>query len=475
MLNELVRIVKIYTGQLALIVAFWISFLCGVKLIYGLELPSDGRSLYFFSASHFVVGASVLAFCVLHLVNYFAPSKLFPRMSDLLLVAWVLPFSGIIQYVLQFSLSSAHPYPFSATIILGMPLSAAIFGIRYAFIWRSLEQGTKKIPIVLDLLPNEKAELFEELESVGLKKYIEFLSVANLKEFFVSRRENEVQLIVISRGAARSFSNDAYLARAHLAGIPIVDRRELITDCSGRIKMLDSDSWSFVLTATRQTPLLRLYSEIKIVSEPFAAVVLGVILLPVMLLTALMIRLTSKGPVLYRQLRTGYLGKPFYLVKFRSMRTDSESNGPQWANDQDSRVTPVGKIIRKTRMDELPQLWNVIRGEMSFFGPRPERPEFYESLKKNIPLFPMRTVIRPGITGWAQVCAGYAASIEESRLKLEYDLYYLKHVSPRMDVIILLKTAKVAVGGLIRNSEKVPAIRKAKDSHPSASQSEVSQ
>lgn len=129
------------------------------------------------------------------------------------------------------------------------------------------------------------------------------------------------------------------------------------------------------------------------------------------------------------------------------MNVNSEDQGPRWADLEDDRLTPIGNFIRRSRLDELPQLWNVIKGEMSFFGPRPERPEIYAKLRNEIPLFAMRLIVRPGITGWAQVCAGYAASVAESRLKLEYDLFYIQHMSPRLDLVILLKTLKVILLG----------------------------
>jgi lipopolysaccharide/colanic/teichoic acid biosynthesis glycosyltransferase len=166
-----------------------------------------------------------------------------------------------------------------------------------------------------------------------------------------------------------------------------------------------------------------------------------------MLILALVIKMSSPGPIFYRQVRTGYLGRNFTLVKFRSMRADAEVNGPQWASSNDDRVTRVGNFMRKARLDELPQLWNVFKGEMSFFGPRPERPEIYQRLKKEIPLFSMRTIVRPGITGWAQVCAGYAATVEQSSIKLEFDLFYIAHMSLRLDLIVLVKTIQVALFG----------------------------
>jgi lipopolysaccharide/colanic/teichoic acid biosynthesis glycosyltransferase len=221
----------------------------------------------------------------------------------------------------------------------------------------------------------------------------------------------------------------------------------MATHLTGRISLTRTDLWSYLQEATPQTPLLRMYSQFKAIIEPLFAVVLGVVFAPVMLALAVVIKMSSPGPIFYRQMRTGYLGRNFLLYKFRSMRADAEANGPQWASSNDDRVTPVGKFMRKTRLDELPQLWNVFKGEMSFFGPRPERPEIYQRLKKEIPLFSMRTIVRPGITGWAQVCAGYAATIEQSFDKLEYDLFYIAHMSLRLDLIVLVKTVQVALFG----------------------------
>ena len=166
---------------------------------------------------------------------------------------------------------------------------------------------------------------------------------------------------------------------------------------------------------------------------------------PIMLLTAIAIRVESPGPVIYRQRRVGLFGQDFTVYKFRSMRTDAEKNGAVWAMKSDPRVTKVGKIIRKTRIDELPQLWNVLKGEMSLIGPRPERPEFVKELEKEIPFYSLRHAVKPGVTGWAQVCYPYGSSVEDSRRKLEYDLYYAKNMSILLDVRIILKTIGVVL------------------------------
>ncbi|MBR5050422.1 MAG: sugar transferase, partial [Desulfovibrio sp.] len=153
----------------------------------------------------------------------------------------------------------------------------------------------------------------------------------------------------------------------------------------------------------------------------------------------------SKGPVIYKQDRVGLFEKEFTVYKFRSMRTDAEKNGAVWAKEHDDRVTRIGRFIRKVRIDELPQLWNILKGDMSFIGPRPERMAFVTQLKKDIPYYSLRHTVKPGLTGWAQVCYPYGASQEDALHKLEYDLYYIKNMSLLLDIVIILKTVGVVL------------------------------
>ncbi len=166
---------------------------------------------------------------------------------------------------------------------------------------------------------------------------------------------------------------------------------------------------------------------------------------PIMAVTALLIRLESPGPVIYRQDRVGLHEKEFTVFKFRSMRTDAEKDGAVWASAHDSRVTRVGRFIRKVRIDELPQIWNILKGDMSFIGPRPERMAFVRQLKESIPYYSLRHTVKPGLTGWAQVCYPYGASEEDARRKLEYDLYYIKNMSILLDIHIIFKTMGVVL------------------------------
>jgi lipopolysaccharide/colanic/teichoic acid biosynthesis glycosyltransferase len=168
-----------------------------------------------------------------------------------------------------------------------------------------------------------------------------------------------------------------------------------------------------------------------------------------MLLTAIAIPLESRGGVLYRQKRVGLHGREFEVLKFRSMVANAErGTGPMWAKKNDSRVTRIGRFIRKTRIDELPQVFNVLRGDMSFVGPRPERLVFVEELEEKIPFYGLRHTVRPGITGWAQVQYGYGANVEETKEKLKYDLFYIKNGNVWLDLWIALKTVRVVLGGI---------------------------
>jgi exopolysaccharide biosynthesis polyprenyl glycosylphosphotransferase len=179
----------------------------------------------------------------------------------------------------------------------------------------------------------------------------------------------------------------------------------------------------------------------------------GLILsLPVLAVTALLVKLTSRGPVIFRQVRSGRFGKPFSMIKLRTMRVDAEKNGAQWAQggingSRDPRVTVIGGLLRRFRIDEIPQLWNVLKGEMSFVGPRPERPEMIASLAKDVPYYEERMMVQPGITGWAQVNYPYGATALDARRKLEYDLYYLKNMGLFLDVFILLDTVRTVLFG----------------------------
>jgi lipopolysaccharide/colanic/teichoic acid biosynthesis glycosyltransferase len=175
--------------------------------------------------------------------------------------------------------------------------------------------------------------------------------------------------------------------------------------------------------------------------------------LPLLLAVAVGIKVTSRGPVFFLQSRVGHRGKQFKILKFRTMHVDAEKNGPQWCQgDHDTRVFPFGRFLRKSHLDELPQLWNVVVGDLCFIGPRPERPEFHRILREHIPHFPVRVSMRPGITGWAQLRAGYAASVEDAKKKFEHDLYFMKATGIRLFGTIILQTMIRILTGILNSS-----------------------
>jgi len=189
------------------------------------------------------------------------------------------------------------------------------------------------------------------------------------------------------------------------------------------------------------------YERGKRIFDIFFGLSLFIVLLPLMLLIAVAIKAESPGPVFYKQTRVGRGGRPFTLIKFRSMIKDAEKDGPKMAQKNDPRVTKLGKFLRKTRLDELPQLWNIVRGQMSFVGPRAERPEFHQELKSKIPFYQERYLIKPGLSGWAQIKYGYTSSIEDNFEKIQHDLYYIKNRSFIFDMSIILKTINIIIKG----------------------------
>jgi len=236
------------------------------------------------------------------------------------------------------------------------------------------------------------------------------------------------------------------LLECKLAGIDVVDLSSFFERETGQIQIESlNPSWMIFSDGFSRSSVKDLSKRMFDVT---ASVLLMLVTLPVILITALLIWLESGSPIFYRQERVGEYGRVFDVLKFRSMRQDAERDGmPRWAKKQDERVTRVGKIIRKLRIDELPQVFNVMKGDMSFVGPRPERPFFVKDLSQKISYYPSRHTVKPGITGWAQIRYPYGATVEDAVQKLQYDLYYVKNHTLFLDLIILFQTAQVVLFG----------------------------
>jgi sugar transferase (PEP-CTERM system associated) len=261
----------------------------------------------------------------------------------------------------------------------------------------------------------------------------------------IVRREN-VDRIVVAMGERRGQFPTHELLQLSLSGdVSIEEGASFYERLTGRVSLdMIRPSWLIFSGRGRQARIAGLFRNAM---HRLVALIGGILSLPIALVTVILIKLESPGPVLYKQERVGKNGHTFTLMKFRSMRVDAEKEGPVWASRRDDRATRVGRVIRKIRVDEIPQFWNILRGEMSFVGPRPERPHFVAQLAQEIPYYEQRHLIAPGLTGWAQIKYPYGASVEDARQKLQYDLFYIKNQSLILDAIILFETVKIILFG----------------------------
>ncbi len=264
-------------------------------------------------------------------------------------------------------------------------------------------------------------------------------AIHELGRFVENLGVSEVVLALQERRNALPLND---LLRIKTKGVHVNDFSSFLERETGRVD-LDTVNPSWLIFSDGFSSGRILFSAAKRIFDILVSVILLLLTAPLIVIFALLVKLDSKGPAFFRQRRVGLYGEPFDLIKLRSMRVDAEKDGAKWAEEDDPRVTRIGRFIRKVRIDELPQSWSVLKGDMSFVGPRPEVPKFVDDLQEQIPFYGERHMVKPGITGWAQINYPYGASIEDSRKKLEYDLYYAKNYTPFLDLVILLQTVRV--------------------------------
>lgn len=253
----------------------------------------------------------------------------------------------------------------------------------------------------------------------------------------------KVEKIVVALDDRRGLTPIAELLQCKMEGIAIDTGVTFYEGLTAKILVENvNPSWLIFSTGFKKYPLCNV---IKRLLDVFFSAFGLLVSLPITLISALIIKLESPGPIFYTQERVGEMGQTFKVIKFRSMCSDAEKDGPVWAMQNDTRVTGYGAFMRKVRIDEVPQMWNVLKGEMSFVGPRPERPVFVEELTKSIPYYSLRHTVKPGITGWAQILYPYGASEEDALRKLEYDLYYIKNLAVSMDLWIIFQTIRTVL------------------------------
>jgi sugar transferase (PEP-CTERM system associated) len=345
-----------------------------------------------------------------------------------------------------------------------LPLGfAALLTWRFLYFWAWGRDALSDVVLILGTGPSAQQVAKEMLDRASLGfKIVGFLGdnkaevgrrlvnpsvIGTTEDLLAVVGSSGVSLIVVAMNDRRGKLPVSDLLHCRIAGVRVEEATNFFERLTGKILVRNlRPSWLVFSQGFNKPRLLR---NAKRTGELVAAAAACLFIAPLMVVIALLVKLSSPGPIFYRQERVGEKGRIFPLFKFRTMRIDAEAGtGPVWAAfGPDPRVTPVGRFLRKVRLDELPQLLNVLRGEMSFVGPRPERSHFVETLRQVIPYYDERHSVKPGITGWAQIKFGYGATLEDAEEKLQYDLYYVKHLSLIFDLGILFNTLKVVVLG----------------------------
>lgn len=305
------------------------------------------------------------------------------------------------------------------------------------WLWRKtfLKTIVKKLKIKIFFLGKDIPEILKFSELISMRPQFGYEEVGN---------PDEANIIIVPHQFKQDPQTQKTLYKMTLANKTIINFSDFYESITGKVPLsLVDEMWVLENIAQKHT----ICETIKRPIEFFTALILLIILIPLLLIVAILVKINSKGPAIFKNVRIGKNEKPFTLYKFRSMRVEvgGETDGKKWINANDPRVTFVGKFLRKTRIDELPQLWNVIKGDVSFIGARPDFIKFYELSKEAIPFYALRTITKPGLTGWGQINNQRGDSIEESRERLAYEIYYLKNRSVFLDIIIILKTLKTLV------------------------------
>src|SRR5918992_1495842 len=380
-------------------------------------------------------------------------------------------FARILQALGASALLLAAIYLLVPALILGrgvFAISALLVGLvvvgwRVAFAWAARRVGPRERLLLVGTNPAAVAlarELHERREDLGVH-IVGFVDpdpsrvgepvinpgvIGTIEDIPAIVRARAVDRVVVSLADARGRLPMDKLLEMKLAGVTFDHLASVYEEYIGKIAVENlRPSWLIFSAGFRKTRLLLVVKRLVDIAVAFIGLVLAA---PILTLLAIAVKLSSPGPVLYKQARVGQQGRIFHVFKLRSMRADAEAGtGAVWARRNDDRVTPIGRWMRRTRLDEIPQLWNVLTGNMSFVGPRPERPEFVRLLTERIPFYGQRHVVKPGLTGWAQVRYTYGASVEDTIEKLQYDLYYIKNLSIPFDFFIIFETVKTVIKG----------------------------
>jgi len=429
----------------------WTSFLLGMALQHREDLYV---ALNYEGGYFKILAVTLVVLACSHWFDLYDPNH-FDEKGELYRRVLLVP--GVLAVMLA---AAGYAFPQllpgnNSTLVGFVILTAGMFGWRAAYGWLAQRPYLRERVYVLGtgeraqrLVRGLRARSEMGIEVVGWSGNVEGAltrdSVAShLMELI---RQQRIHRVIVAMPDRRGTLPVHELLQLRLNGIKIEEATSWLERMSGRIEVEQLyPSWLIFAEGFRFSASLRIVRQIL---SRLAAAALLLLVLPVIPFVILLIKLDSPGAVLYRQKRMGRAGATFYCYKFRTMRRDAEADtGATWATDDDPRITRIGRMLRISRLDEIPQLWCVLKGDMAFVGPRPERPEFVEWLSREIPYYPVRLAVRPGITGWAQVRYKYGNTLEDAREKLQYDLYYIKNGSLGLDLLVMFETIKIVTLG----------------------------
>jgi len=427
------------------------SFLLATAFLVG---PDSDLALVYENGILKIAGITVFTLLLSYYFDLYEPQRISGRWEIYFRLLLVL---SVLSFVLAALLYLYPQIEIGPNVLLaGAAILAIVLGV-----WRSAYEWIIGLPLfrerVYVLGSGEQARAVSEtlrtrrdagMEVVGGQGTGSFNGelehfAADLRAFAKSKAR--IDRVIVAMEDRRGSMPTRELLELRLRGVVVEDASLVMERVTGKLPLDGLSPSSLIFTNGFNVKFAKQATR-RLVSIAVSLTGL-VICLPFIPFIILAVRLSSPGPIFFRQTRVGRRGRPFNILKFRTMRQDAEADGAVWATKNDPRVTPLGRFMRTTRLDEIPQLWNVLRGDMSFVGPRPERPEFVEWLSREIPFYELRHMVRPGITGWAQVRYKYGASLEETKRKLEYDLYYVKHLSVGLDLLIMFETIKTIVLG----------------------------
>jgi sugar transferase (PEP-CTERM system associated) len=440
-----VRTLLLLIGE-ALIV--WTSFLLGAVF----ELREDSYLVLNYEGGYLkIFGVTILVLLCSHWLDLYDTARLQTK-NELYFRLLMVP--GVLAFVLA-AIAYVRPNYLlgSGSSAVGLLiLTVALFGWRLGFTW--LVQLPILVERVYVLGTGERAQQLVQGLRQNPEIGVEIASWTGKMEGAVTLeavaahlmdvvQKQKVHRVIVATPDRRGGLPMKELLELRMQGVKIEEATSWLEKINGKIEVENlNPSWLVFGQGFRRSTVFIGVRRVLSVVISLAGLILALPLFPLIMLA---IGCDSKGPIFYTQARVGKGGRSFKVVKFRTMRQDAEVAGPKWAGDNDPRITRIGKFLRSSRLDEIPQLWCVLKGDMAFVGPRPERPEFIEMLSKEIPYYGVRHMVRPGLTGWAQVKYKYGSTVEDAREKLQYDLFYIKNASLGLDLLIIFQTVKTVL------------------------------